>query len=72
MSIQFCNFGYEFNTNRGYEDKIFGVDSFVVETNIHYPTDANLIVDGVRKITNLASRLAALLSLSGWRQDKHN
>jgi len=47
-------------------------DSFVVETNIHYPTDANLIVDGVRKITNLASRLAGLLSLSGWRQYKHH
>lgn len=46
-------------------------DSFVVETNIHHPTDASLIVDGVRKISRLAFRLAALLSLSGWRQYKH-
>jgi hypothetical protein len=25
-------------------------DTFVVKTNIHYPTDANLLADGLRKI----------------------
>ena len=28
-------------------------DSFVIETNIHYPTDSSLIVDGIRKIVEL-------------------
>jgi IS5 family transposase len=46
-------------------------DSFVAETNIHYPTDSSLIRDGVRKITRLAADLAALLSMAGWRQHKH-
>ena len=29
-------------------------DSFVVETNIHYPTESSLIADGLRKKYNLA------------------
>jgi len=46
-------------------------DSFVVETNIHYPTDSSLIGDGLRKIINLAADLANENGLSGWRQQKH-
>lgn len=46
-------------------------DSFVVETNIHYPTDSNLIRDGVRKVLLVAARLATLLGIPGWRQWKH-
>ena len=43
-------------------------DSFVVETNIHYPTDSSLIVDGIRKILELSEPLAKSRGLSGWRQ----
>jgi len=43
-------------------------DAFVVETNIHYPTEANLLADGARKIVDLARRLAKGLGLPGWRQ----
>lgn len=46
-------------------------DSFVVKTNIHYPTESSLIRDGLRKILTLAARLAFLLGLGGWRQHKH-
>jgi hypothetical protein len=46
-------------------------DSFVVETNIHYPTDSSLIVDGLRKVLGLAVQLAGLFGLCGWRQHKH-
>jgi transposase, IS5 family len=46
-------------------------DSFVVETNIHYPTDSRLIVDGLRKVLGLAAMLADLFGLRGWRQQKH-
>jgi len=38
-------------------------DSFVVQTNIHYPTDANLIVDGVRTVLRLSAHLGRALSL---------
>jgi IS5 family transposase len=43
-------------------------DSFVVETNIHYPTDSSLIVDGIRKVIELCVPLAGALGLEGWRQ----
>jgi hypothetical protein len=45
-------------------------DSFVAETNIHYPTDSSLIRDGLRKVLSLAVMLAGLFALDGWRQHK--
>jgi len=47
-------------------------DSFVVETNVHYPTDINLLHDAMRKIITLIAVLCAILNLSDWRQGKHN
>ena len=46
-------------------------DSFVVETNIHYPTESALIGDGMRKIIPLCVDLANEIGESGWRQSKH-
>jgi IS5 family transposase len=46
-------------------------DTFVVETNIHYPTESTLIGDGLRKILPLAAELAAENGVSGWRQYEH-
>jgi transposase, IS5 family len=46
-------------------------DTFVVETNIHYPTESTLIGDGLRKILPLAAELAAENGLGGWRQQEH-
>ena len=46
-------------------------DSFVVETNIHYPTDSSLIRDGLWKVLTIAAALAGLFGLEGWRQYKH-
>jgi hypothetical protein len=46
-------------------------DTFVVETNIHYPTESSLIGDGLRKILPLAAELAEQQGQSGWRQHEH-
>ena len=46
-------------------------DSFVVETDIHYPTESSLIVDGVRKIIELCVRLYEGYDIVGWRQHEH-
>jgi len=46
-------------------------DSFVVETNIHYPTESTLILDGTRKIMELCADLALAYDLPGWRQQAH-
>ena len=47
------------------------VDSFVVETDIHYPTESSLIVDGVRKIIELCVKLYQGYDIVGWRQHEH-
>ena len=46
-------------------------DSFVAETNIHYPTESSLIRDGLRKILSLCATLAVLVGTGGWRQHQH-
>lgn len=33
------------------------VDSTVIESNIHYPTDSSLIIDGIKKITKTLTKL---------------
>jgi len=47
------------------------VDSFVVETNIHYPSESSLICDGLRKVLGCAASLAEALGVGGWRQHRH-
>ena len=46
-------------------------DSFVVETDIHYPTESSLIVDGVRKTIELCAALSLDFEITGWRQHTH-
>jgi IS5 family transposase len=46
-------------------------DSFVAETEIHYPTESSLLRDGLRKVLELSVALAAAVGMSGWRQHKH-
>lgn len=45
-------------------------DTFVAQTNIHYPTESGLLLDGLTKICELAPQLAALVGSAGWRQGK--
>jgi transposase, IS5 family len=46
-------------------------DTFVVETNVHYPTESTLIADGLRQVVTLAAALAEQHGLPGWRQHEH-
>ena len=43
-------------------------DSFVLESNVHYPTDCNLLWDASRKCIELLTKLYEGRSLSGWRK----
>ncbi len=47
-------------------------DSFVVETDVHYPTDINLLWDAMRKIVELTGRVAEQEKISDWRQHRFN
>lgn len=46
-------------------------DSFVMETNIHYPTESSLLLDGLTRITSLCVLLADEHAVTGWRQHAH-
>ena len=47
-------------------------DSFVVETDVHFPTDINLLFDAFRKMVILISQLCGELGISGWRNSADN
>ena len=48
------------------------VDSFVLETDVHHPTDTNLLYDAIRKAIETAAGLCNDADLSDWRQSKYN
>jgi hypothetical protein len=47
-------------------------DSFVVETDVHYPTDINVLWDAMRKVITLIAALFCFWGLSDWRQSAYN
>ena len=46
-------------------------DSFVVETDVHYPTDLNLLWDALRILIRLIAGLCEELGILGWRQSAY-
>ena len=47
-------------------------DSFVLETNVHFPTDISLLYDAMRKVITLTAQWCEALDLSDWRQHAYN
>ena len=47
-------------------------DSFVLETDVHFPTDISLCFDAVRKTTETLRMLCDDLARPGWREAKSN
>lgn len=47
-------------------------DSFVVETDVHFPTDINVLLDALRKVIVLTARVCCAFGVEGWRQSGHN
>jgi transposase, IS5 family len=45
-------------------------DSYALETNIHFPTDLNLLWDSSRKILDTVSNLRLYTTIEGWRKIK--
>lgn len=45
-------------------------DSFVVESNVHFPTDYNLLWDSARKCIDMVEKLQKKHTMPGWRKIK--
>jgi transposase, IS5 family len=55
------------------EEGIVGrCDSFVVETDVHFPTDINLLLDAMRKVIEISAELSRAHNLPGWRQHHYH
>jgi hypothetical protein len=48
------------------------IDSFVLETDIHFPTDISLLFDSMRKAISLTAGICEENKIPGWRQSSHN
>lgn len=46
-------------------------DSYALETNVHFPTDLNLLWDSLRKCLDVVKELKEQCGLKGWRKIKH-
>ena len=44
----------------------------MAETDVHYPTDINLLLDAMRKVIVLIARLCMEVGVSEWRQGSYN
>jgi len=53
------------------EDFRLKTDSYALETNVHFPTDLNLLWDSVRKCFDMVKELRKQTNLKGWRKIKH-
>ncbi len=47
------------------------VDSFCVETDVHFPTDVNLLTDAVRRMVRETAREACRRGVPGQQQSGH-
>ncbi len=47
-------------------------DSFVVETDAHYPTDINLLFDAIRKMISGIAIICSEVDITAWRQSAYN
>lgn len=55
------------------EKKLNGsCDSFVTKTDVHFPTDINLLFDALRKMITLIMCICGKIDISDWRQGKCN
>jgi len=63
--------GYSLLKKKEQEALKLKTDSYVLETNIHFPTDLNLLYDCLRKCLDMIEKLQDQTGLTGWRKIKH-
>ena len=72
INVAVVEAGHQF-IGKGGDLKLKGrCDSFVVETDVHFPTDANLLLDAIRKTIFLIGGLCFQLGITDWRQYRHH
>jgi IS5 family transposase len=62
--------GHSMLKKKEQEELRLKTDSYVLETNVHFPTDLNLMWDSARKCLDMIEVLRKEINLPGWRKIK--
>jgi IS5 family transposase len=71
INLIVVKYGHDVIGKKAEEKLRASCDSFVVETDVHFPTDINLLLDAMRKTIFLTKALCDNLRSSEWRQGRH-
>lgn len=63
-------FGHEVFKKKEATPLCLKTDSFVVESNVHFPTDYNLLWDSARKCIDMITKFRKKYNVEGWRKLK--
>jgi IS5 family transposase len=72
INVEVVRAGHQLLKKTEEENLAARCDSFVVETDVHYPTDINLLYDAIRKMIEECTKLSQANGLEGWRQSAYN
>ena len=64
--------GHKLLSSKKKEELRVSVDSFVVKTDIHFPTDISILYDSMRKSISLTATISEEYKIPGWRQSNYN
>lgn len=68
LNAVIIEFGHDVFKKKRKEALRLKTDSFVVESNVHFPTDYNLLWDSARKSIDMVNKLQEKYHLEGWRK----
>lgn len=71
LNLLIVEFGHEVFKKKEEAALSLKTDSFVVESNVHFPTDYNLLWDSARKSIDMVTKLQEKHNLPGWRKIKN-
>jgi hypothetical protein len=72
INVIVVNHGHDVIGKKSDEDLFGSCDSFPVLTDVHFPTDINLLWDAMRKVVTIVMLLCGDFGFTGWRKGKHN
>jgi len=68
INQEVVTYGHSLLKKKEEESLRLKTDSYVLETNVHFPTDLNLLWDSLRKGLDMVSKLVEISDLKGWRK----
>lgn len=71
INLMIVDAGHQLLKKKDDEALQLKTDSYAVETNVHFPTDLNLLWDSIRKCLDMVEDLQEMANIKGWRKIKN-